>query len=239
MVGERSNGVPADSAAEFGERLQELKSRGCAVLVVGAVPSNIHVGLCHRMLGERATPPRQRLLVFTNGTVALDSGIPTSGPTAANGANGGRGGETHVITTATARTTATRAVADWDIPVVDLVDPSLADLGLAISEVFEDIEKRHGPPEPAQVRFCLDSLSPLLDAHDEAAVFEFLVLVTRYVRSMNGMGHFHLPLPRQAYAARLVAPLFDALVELRVGVDEPEHRWYLQEDGFTSQWLPL
>ena len=255
MVGERSNSGPSDSAAEFGERLQELKSRGCAVLVVGAVPSDVHVGLCRRILGERTDPPRQRLLVFTNGTAAMDARIPgpgsvagtgcghgaspsTVGAGAGNGVSGSQR-ETHVITAATARSVAAGDTADWSVPVVDLTKPSLADLGAAISEVFEGIERRHGPLEPAQLRFCLDSLSPLLDTHDEAAVFEFLVLVTGYVRTIDGLGHFHLPLPRQTYAARLVAPLFDATVELRVGVGEPEHRWHLQEDGFTSRWLPL
>ena len=257
MVGERSNEGSTDSTVGFGERLQELKSRGCAVLVVGAVPSDVHVGLCRRMLGERTDPPRQRLLVFTNGTVTMGSRIPGAGTAAGagfesgtspgtnagvggtNGASGAAEGETHVITTATARSTASVAGGDRGVPVVDLAGPSLAELGTAISEVFEGLERRHGSLEPAQLRFCLDSLSPLLDAHDEAAMFQFLVLLTGYVRAMDGMGHFHLPLPRQTYAARLVAPLFDAVVELRVGVGEPEHRWHLQEDGVTSQWLPL
>ena len=256
MVGERSNEGSTDSTVEFGERLQELKSRGCAVLVVGAVPSDVHVGLCRRMLGGRTDPPRQRLLVFTNGTVAMGSRVPGAGSAAGPGFGGGTSpgpnagvgagngasrveGETHVITTATARSTASVVGADRNVPVVDLAEPSLAELGAAISEVFEGIERRNEPLEPAQLRFCLDSLSPLLDAHDEAAVFQFLVVLTGYVRAMDGMGHFHLPLPRQTYAARLVAPLFDAVVELRVGVGEPEHRWHLRDDGITSQWLPL
>lgn len=255
MVGDRSNGGSTDPASEFGNRLRELKTRGCAVLVVGSVPSNVHAMLCRRMFGERIDPPRQRLLVLTEGTVALGSRIPETEPApesdarpgvgtspgieTGEGAPGSSEGETHVITAATARSTAPRVRAGWDVPVVDLAEPSLAELGMAIVCVFEGVERRHGPLEPAQVRFCLDSLTPLLDAHDEATVFEFLALLTGYVREMNGMCHLHLPAPPRTYAARLVAPLFDATVELRVGVDGPEQRWHLREDGFTSRWLPL
>lgn len=202
------------------------------MLVVGSASSEVHTHICRRMLGGVDAPPRRRLLVFTNGTFSLESRIPRGGSTTP--AHG-----TKVVTAATTRSATAERAAARNVPVEDLQRTSLADLGVAISEAVAEFEERYGPLAPAELRLCVDSLSPLLDVHGERAVFEFLVLATRYVREVSGMGHFHLPVEREARVARLFAPLFDGVVEVGGPAETPRQRWHLREGGATSQWLPL
>lgn len=202
------------------------------MLVVGSAASEVHTCICRRMLGGVDAPPRRRLLVFTNGTFSLASRIPRGGSTTP--AHG-----TKVVTASTTRSATAERPAVQDVPVEDLGRASLSDLGVAISEAIAEFEDRYGPLAPAELRLCVDSLSPLLDVHGEQAVFEFLVLATRYVREFRGMGHFHLPVEREARVARLLAPLFDGVVEVGGSAEAPRQRWHLRDGDVTSQWLPL
>lgn len=228
MAEERSSEPPAAPPEAFSERLQGLKANGSAVLVVGSVPPEVSVHHCRRLLGTSTEPPRRRLFVFTNGTFDLASRLPQAGPVAP--------GSTEVITAATTRSAAAQVGPGPDVPAVELGEAaSLPELGIAISEAIERFEARHAPLEPAEVRLCLDSLSPLLDAYGEQATFEFLAVVAARVRSVTGMAHVHLPVERDARVARLLAQPVDAVVEVRVRGDEPQQRWHL--DGLTSGWL--
>lgn len=214
---------------EFESRLQEMKERGCTVLVTGDTSSDVHVGICRRLLGDESKH-RRRLLVSTNGTSGLDSRLPA----------GGLGSDdTEVIVASATRSAVAQTASPRGIDVVDLEDATPVDLGFAIVDAFEALEARHDPPEPAELRFGLDSLSPLLDAHGEQVVFEFLALVTRYVQANDALGHVHLPVERESYVARLLAPLFDAVVEVRVMDGQRQQRWHLDDGAVTSRWLSI
>lgn len=123
--------------------------------------------------------------------------------------------------------------------MVELEDASLGDIGVAITEAVEGVHRRHAPLEATELRVGVDSLAPLLDAHGEAAVFAFLVVATQYLRTFDALGHFHLPAERDSYAARLLAPLFDIVVEVRARNGQSQQRWHLDDGAVTSRWLSL
>lgn len=212
----------------FVRRLRELKERGCAVLVTGDTTAAAHTDICRRLLGEGSDGRRHRVLVFTNGTFGLDDRLPDGGA-----------GDTEVITTSTKRSATVESVPSAGFDTEELEGCSLTDLGLAIVDAFERIEEAHGPLDPAELRFGLDSLSPLLDAHGEEVLFEFLTILTRYLRAYEALGHVHLPVDREEYVAKLVAPLFQAVVEVRVRDMETEQRWHLDDGAVTSRWLSI
>jgi hypothetical protein len=230
MTDSGASGPAGNRTDDFVSRLADLKERGGAVLVVGGGSREVHATACRRLMGDESAGVRHRLLVFTNGTFAVDPRIP-------QGAE--RLGDTTVITAAATRSAVAKGVASSDLNVVELDGASLAELGGSIVDAVGRIEDRHGPLEPTQLRIGIDSLSALLDAHGERAVFQFLVVATRYVRSVDGLGHFHLPVDREAYVARLLAPLFDAVVEVRVRSGRSEQRWHLDDGAVTSQWLSI
>lgn len=229
-MSDKGDGDPAGGGSrEFASRLRELKEEGCVVLVAGDTPADAHAELCGRLLGDDGVD-RRRLLVFTNGTFGLDARLPTASP---------GGPDTTIITTSTTRSTVVDSVPTPAVDLVELGDVSLTDLGIAIVEGIERVEQRHGPLDPAELRFGLDSLSPLLDAHGEQAVFEFQTIVNRYLRAYDALGHVHLPVDREDYVARLLAPLFDAVVEVRVQDGRTEQRWHLDDGAVTSRWLSV
>lgn len=228
------DGHPDGGENEFGSRLQELKERGCAVLVTGEFASVAHPAICRQLLGA-TTKERRRILVLTDGRAGLDGRLPA----------GGRRADTELVLASEGRGTVAPATAAGagdavgTSAAVELGDARLDQLGVAVVDAGRRLEERYGPFEPAELRVGLDSLSPLLDAHPEEAVFKFLVVLLQYVRSRDGLGHVHLPVDRDASVARLLAPLFDAVAEVRDDRNGGQHRWHLDDGGLTSRWLPL
>ncbi|MFC7177601.1 DUF7504 family protein [Halosegnis marinus] len=140
--------------------------------------------------------------------------------------------------------TATRSAAvapsgTGDLPAASDRVRDLAALGDAVAGLVDDAERAAGGLAPAQFRLCVDSLRPLVEEYDERELFRFLHAVTADVRAARGMAHYHLPLGYDAETARTLAPLFDAVVEVRDGDSGPRQRWHLDDAGVGTEWLPL
>lgn len=221
---------------DFADRLAELETRGAAILVTGANASEGHVDLCRQMLGADSVEPRRRIIVNTNGTTSLDARLPTERGTVP---------DTTLITATTTRSSVPAATASSGpgfpecVDLVDMADASLADIGVAITEAAERVQRRHAPLRPTELRLGLDSLTPLLDGFGEEPVFTFLVVATRYLRSLDALSHFHLPADRDEYVARLLAPLFDVVVEVRSIDGVRQQRWHVDDGAITSPWVEI
>lgn len=232
MVGAGSDGDDLRWTA-FAGRLAELKAEGSAVLVVGSESSEGHRSLCRRLHGTDSPEPRRRILVGADDVDALRERLPTEH---------GSSADSTLISVSNVRSATTESIpaaALSGVDVVELGDASLARLGIGITEAVERIETRHGPIEPSEVRFGLESLAPLLDVYGEQRVFSFLVVLTRYFRAFGVLGHVHLRCDTEGYVTRLLAPLFDIVVEVRALNGQPQHRWHLDDGALTSRWLSL
>jgi hypothetical protein len=53
------------------------------------------------------------------------------------------------------------------------------------------------------------------------------------------MAHFWLPRELDDEAVRVLEPLFDAVVELRLDGTELQQRWHFRDVDLTSEWLVL
>ncbi|WP_115864104.1 DUF7504 family protein [Halorussus litoreus] len=243
-----------ESGRAFASRLASLKKRGSAVLVVGNLRSETYRSACTRMLGEESAGPRRRLLVATGEGPHLESGLPAdanppsehttlvSGTTEARSTaveTGGTVASADDLLGTTDRTHATADSPEDGVERVRVDTSELGDLGVAVSKAIADFETEVGGLDPAQLRFCFDSLRPLLAEHDEREVFQFLDLLTERVRSVDGMGHFHLPVARDTATVRTFAPLFDVVVHLQKRDGRLQQRWELEESGLSSGWIPI
>lgn len=217
---------------DFVDRLAELEDHGSAVLVTGAGAEGAHTAICREMLASTSVEPRRRVIVAPNGTLPFDARLPFERGTVP---------DTTVIASRSGRSAG--ATAGQSVPqgvdVVELDDASLSSFGLAITEAVEQVQQRHGPLEPTELRVCVDSLAPLLDLHTEQQVFAFLVVLTQYIRTVDALGHCHLPVDRTTADVRLFEPLFDAVVEVRNRHDHPQQRWHLDEGAITSPWMEI
>jgi hypothetical protein len=216
-MGVGSNG----DTVTFTRTLAALKREGSNVLVTGDDAGDAHRAACENLFGERVVD-RRRTVVSAGG---VDASMRGHDPD-----------DARRIEYRAATRGAAAATSDAD--TVPGVEHDLTSLGNAITDAIEEAERTVESLAPAQFRLCVDSLGPLLEAHDERAVFRFLHAVTGDVRVVDGMGHYHFSTAPDADAVRTLEPLFDAVVELRADA-EPQQRWRLVDEDAETEWLPL
>lgn len=213
----------------FRRRLDELKQRGCAVLVVGETPHEAHRALCRKMLGHGRDDHRAVFVDTGAGCTAhSETGEPAANATSE-----------HVDVVSFAGRARSASAAEVAQPAGS-ADPdsgvdSFRALGTRLERVLGDAME--AASEPAELRVCLDSLLPLVSAFDSRAVFRLLHPAIHDCRSADGMLHAHLPLPPDDGLPALFRPQFDAVIELRMREGFPQQRWHLDDEGIVSEWL--
>jgi hypothetical protein len=123
--------------------------------------------------------------------------------------------------------------------VTGVSQPELATLCRRIESVIAEIADEGTGLGPAELRVCFDSLVPLLETFEERDVFAFLHALTAATSDVGAMAHYHLPVPADDPLVRTVAPLFEAVIELRVTSRGPEQRWRLTDEDVVTEWLPV
>ncbi len=225
-------GLADPDRGAFVSKLRELKRSGSSLLVVGNVPDSVARDACNCMLGDEAVADRRRLFVSTtpDGPILGDRLSTPPDPD-----------RTSLVSwTAPSRSAASSVPSE---PSGDAIEPvrvergQLSELGIAIAREIEAFEAATGGLSPAELRICFDSLVPLSSARDDAARFRFLHVLIGRIRSAQAMAHFHFPVAYDSERVRGLAPLFDAVVELRVADGRLQQRWHLREEGLSSGWL--
>lgn len=218
---------------EFGEALSELKRRGSTTLVVGSVPAEAYYRVSRQMLGDETAGERRRRLL-----VVPDSDRETA---IERLQKAGATDPTHariVTCNGSARSVAANGGPAAELPAVRRVDGSLSDLGVAITESIDRFEAVAGELEPSELRVGVDPLSAL-NGYDTRSAFGFLHVLGKQVRSRTGMAHVRLARELDSPEVRTLAPLFDAILELRLDGYRLEQRWHLADGGIVSDWLPV
>lgn len=227
MAPEPSSG----GAATFAKALASLKRQGSNLLLVGPAYEGAHLPASRRLMGDADTP-RERLLVLTDRDAAREARLPD---------------DVEPVRTVEHRSL-TRSVATSPSPSPGPLSPTgpdgepsdpLVSLGNEVADEIEAANERVGGLAPSQLRVCVDSLGPLVEEHDPERLFAFLHAMTRDVTRVNGMAHYHLPVPADADEVKLIEPLFEAVVELRAGTNGPQQRWRLTDGRGSTDWLPL
>lgn len=210
--------------ATFAQTLAELKREGSNILLVGDVEPAGRGPSCRRLLGDGTADERYRLFVLT-----ADAGHEVSNETIADEA-----AERSVVLLHTGDGTDS-------VPAGASVSTTtmLGMLGTKVVETINGFEADAGGLDPAALRVCVDSVDELLTGRREENVFRLLHVLTTRVRRANGMGHYHFPVERDHDAVRLFEPLFDAVVEVRNGGDDVEHRWHLRGGDAESDWVTI
>lgn len=212
------------------QELDELKRRGSNLLVVGSRMPGAHRMACRQFLGEESTEPRRRLFALANPCTPITERAPDAEPDSDS---------LHVVRyAATNRSAAAARPADGpSIDETTTEHDDLGEFGRAVSRSIAEFEAASSGLSPAELRFCFDSLTPLLSEHEPETMFRFLHLLTHRVRSVDGMGHYHLTADRNTRSVALLEPLFDAVIELCLHDGSLHQRWCLRDSDLTTGWL--
>ncbi|MFC7229618.1 hypothetical protein N0B31_19625 [Salinirubellus salinus] len=213
---------PRETAERLREELQALRESGCTILVVGEVPAEVSREACAALAGG---PERELVTVETGGGCTCGGvGRDPSHTRTVRWADRARGAATTAGDhTGTDHGTVTEAT-------------TLSELGEATAAA---VDRAAADTAPGELRVCIDSLGPLVEATSERSVFRFCHQLNATVRAAEGLGHVHLPVAREAERAAILGALFDVTVELDLFGGKPRQRWFLHEAGIVSDWLPI
>jgi hypothetical protein len=229
-------GGRTSESATFAQALASLKRRGSSLLLVGPAYEQAHLPASRRLLGSaEERTERARLLVVTDGEATAGrrlAGVASETVRTLTYDAPTRGGAATAVGTDDAGVGAGR-------PGTEAPPPDLASLCRRIDEAVDEVEAERGNLEPAELRVCFDSLVPLLERYEEREVFTFLHALTAATREVGAMAHYHLPVPADDPLVGTLAPLFDAVIELRATPDGPQQRWRLTDEDVVTEWLPV
>ncbi|MFC6990520.1 hypothetical protein ACFQH3_01190 [Haladaptatus sp. GCM10025707] len=209
----------------FGRALSRLKQSGSTVLVTGSVPRAAFTAVSRQMLGDPGLS-RRRLFVLTDATAeSVDARLPVAADP----------GQTRIIEHCTFLRGATATANTTDGTHQYVYSDDLADL---ISATFEAIADLEVGAEPAELRVCIDSLTPLVEYHGRKATFAALHALCWRVRHARALGHAYLQTDDPT-EVELYTELFDAHIELRDRAGTFQQRWHLRDENVTTDWLTL
>jgi len=218
----------------FARRLNDLKQRGCNLLVVNDAESAPAV--CGRLLGD---PGEQRRHLFIPTTTTMASVLSRHDPFPKTpdrfGVVDGTTAERTRSLASPQRPGDLDANAEW-YTELDRLDDLLA-LGRLVDEHLSRFEA--AALSPGEVRVCMESLDPLIDVFDPEELFRFLHLLTARVRALHGIGHFHMATGLDSELADLLEPLFDVTIRSRETEEGVQQRWRLHDSGYDSGWLSM
>lgn len=226
----KTNHETGTADRSFARQLRALKWQGCNLLLASDVESERDV--CRRSLGH---PEEARRHLFVPTTTTVRSVLSAHG--------GSRDPTTLGVVDATAATP-TRTVATAQGP--GDVDPAAewydAVDGLRPGEigpaVMAQLDRLASPtPEPGELRVCVESLDPFLDAVAGEPLFALLHILTARVRELRGIGHFHVAGGASMAPLEPYRPLFDATVRVETTADGRRERWLLHESGDDTGWI--
>ncbi|MCD2202034.1 DUF7504 family protein [Halobacterium sp. KA-6] len=232
-------GEHADAEA-FSTELAALKRDGCNVLVVSDAAGRD--AACERLLGAPELD-RRHVFLETSSDVStvLDRHSPrrtdpsTLGVVDATPATGARSAAAASSGTSDLPT----PLGEWYERVDDPTD--FAALTTAVTDAFDRVAE--SADNPSELRLCVDGLDPFFDTVrsgdvSEERLFRFLHLLTSSVRSVDGMGHFHVSTSADDALLATVEPLFDATLSVETGAEGTvRQRWRLHDSGRVTDWF--
>ncbi|WP_227354912.1 DUF7504 family protein [Haladaptatus salinisoli] len=225
--------VSADGVVEVESELARIKQTGGNLLLTGLVPDRVVDAVSVQLLG-RDDPDRTQVVALHDRNVTTANRRLSGVGTASNGG--------YVLNfSAEARSAVSGtpdASASTDRRVTEVVG-DLFDFQREIDRTLRKIDYERRGMDPAELRFCFDSLRPVVDEHGEGDAKQFLEDCFDTVEDLSGVAHYVLPAERNTPEVAAIEPLFDATVELRVGEIGPEQRWHLPDTEFTTDWFGL
>ncbi|WP_255767739.1 DUF7504 family protein [Haladaptatus halobius] len=211
--------------------LGRLKRTGGNILLTGDVPEEVFDQMSIQLLGDRAFD-RTFFFAQYGGDVDVAQTRLSIAET--------RPDRAHILTHETvARSAVDAQVSQSSQMPVSSVSGNLKEFQAAIQDQLFDLQRQRNGFDPAELRFCFDSLQLLLEQEDIETAEQFVTAITETVEDVDGLGHYILPNPYDSRTVQAIRSTFDVVIELKFSVKVPEQRWHLQDTDHTTKWFPL
>ncbi|UPV76326.1 hypothetical protein M0R89_19375 (plasmid) [Halorussus limi] len=234
---------PGDEFDAFLNTLNELKSTGCNLLVVGDAPREVFTRASSQLLGD-SDILRYRVLAVTDATTrSVADRLPdpetAPRPLAETTRILNHAGVPRSVTDESAAPPELAGIRETCV-----ADPQLRGLQSCLAEAIQEVVDSAESLNPADLRVGVDSLTPLVEYHGADVVRRCLDMVGGHVRDNDAMAHYVLPGGYRSERVQSVVPAADAVIELRtVDPDEYDHdvqqRWHVPDRDLATGWTPL
>jgi Halobacterial output domain 1 len=223
--------VQADGQITIESELGRLKRTGGNILLTGDVPEEVFDQMSVQLLGDDAF---DRTFLFAQ--YGEDAEVAQTRLSMADAPPN----RAHILTHETvARSTVAAQASQATRMSVSSVTGNLQDFQTAIREQIFDLQRQWNGFDPAELRFCFDSLRLLLEEEDPETVEQFITAVTETVEEFDGLGHYIMQDSYDSHPVQAVRSTFDVIIELSFDVNGPKQRWHLQNTDHTTKWFPL
>lgn len=213
------------------ETINELKQRGCAILVTGNVREEIIAQECRSLFGS-TDQDRYRILGLTDDNRAAPTEyfpIPSISD------------ESSWVLNLGEQTRSVAETADQFGPP-NYEAPPTAVLRWELQNALDHYSQND--LAPGMVRLGVNSLSHLIREDGKESVYRLVQGLNQHVRDLNGMAHYVFSKPTDEDAEATIEELMetcDIHVRLRKrrGVSLPEEKWHAPDDDLETEWIPF
>jgi len=215
-------GMARGDPDRFARRLADLKEAGSSLLVVGD-HDRARSAVSTQLLGAAEADRTPIFVLLGSDRSIIDARVPD------HDLDDSQFVEYDFYRSATQSSHATTPTRR-----LESLDNLLEEIVLATESV---VDRTDDPPDPGDIRVCIDALTPVIDGFDQRAVENFTADLRTIMKAHESMAHSLLPLHQIPDRYSWLKRGFDAIVETRSVDGVAEERWRLPKDDLCTEWF--
>ncbi|WP_435158149.1 DUF7504 family protein [Haladaptatus sp. DFWS20] len=211
--------------------LGRLKRTGGNILLTGNVPEDVLDQVSGQLLGEQSLNRTPVIAQYgKDAEVAQMRLSQVDSPL----------DHAHILTYRADARSATQLQASQPSQIaISYVTGTFEEFQVAIQDKISDLQNQQNGFDPAELRFCFDSLRLLIEETGIETTKEFISKTVKTVDSVNGLGHYIHSGTFDSDSVQAVKSKFDVVIELRANTNGLEQRLHLHGTNHTTQWFPI
>lgn len=223
--------VRGDGRIRIESELGRLKRTGGNILLTGDVPEDIFDQISVRLFGDQSLT-RTPVIAHYGKDAEIAQRRLSEGDTPTDRA--------HTITYEGDARSATQMQTSLPNQTANsFVTGTFEEFQSTIQDMIAELENQKNGFDPAELRFCFDSLRLLLEEEGLETTNQFLTAVTKKVDDVEGLGHYIHQETYDSSAVQAVQSEFDLAIELRINSNGVEQRLHLNGTNHTTKWFPI
>ncbi|WP_458190733.1 DUF7504 family protein [Haladaptatus sp. NG-WS-4] len=223
--------VRSDDHITIESELGRLKRTGGNILLTGNIPEDVLNRVSAQFLGDSKFKRTSFFALYGRDTEIAQTRLSQArGPS----------DRAHIVTHESIARSAADVQSNQPSQLsVSTVTESLEEFQTTIQDQLFDLQQQRNGFDPAELRFCFDSIQHLMEKEGAESVERFLTAIMEAIEDMRGLGHYILSDEYNSRSVQTIQSKFDVTIELKIGERGPEQRWHLHDTEHTTKWFPV